>query len=381
MCPGIGRVYYQADQEGVCSNNGECDPSIGMCISCQDPYFHGDKKACELKHCPASANGDVDDQCSGHGTCDLKRGECNCDYGWSGENCKFKNCPNSNGVLYSHTSSNACDGRGVCNPEPDAGTCSCMAPFFGPTCTSVKCPRECTGRGGCDETTGKCQCPADFWGSACEFLTCPNDCTAETNGECNRHSGECLCKDGYADSTCNIATRCPATRGEDFAVAEVNWYSIWDAPGWVTCPIGQSVYAIQRSSCQALDCLEASSCAAPCLGESDDAEKMEIRHCYHDLNVYFSMDKQGWSKCMADYYIGGFYRSGSSLYELQMFKCCSYKSSRWSRCGELNWATSFDSRARVEAPPHKFLTGLYRTHGHQLKNLDSGYACGWVRGY
>ena len=112
-----------------------------------------------------------------------------------------------------------------------------------------------------------------------------------------------------------------------------------------------------------------------------DAEVIKIRHCYHDLNVYFSMDKEGWSTCEANYYIGGFYRTGSSLYQLQMFKCCSYEQSRWSQCSEENWATQFDSIGRAVAPKHKFLVGLYRSAGHKLSNIDQAKACGWVRGY
>jgi hypothetical protein len=87
--------------------------------------------------------------------------------------------------------------------------------------------------------------------------------------------------------------------GEKVAMKEVNWYTRWDRPGWVTCPNGQSLYALKRNSCEALDCLEAGSCAAPCEGQSTEADVVEIRHCYHDLNVYFSMDKEGWSKCEA----------------------------------------------------------------------------------
>lgn len=162
---------------------------------------------------------------------------------------------------------------------------------------------------------------------------------------------------------------------------EVDWYSIWDKPGWATCPIGQSIYALRRSACDALDCLEAASCAAPCEGTTEDSEVIQTRHCYHDLNVYGSFDKEGWSKCEPNYYVGGFYRAGSSLYQLQMFKCCSYKASRWSMCTDISWASKFNAAGWAKVPNDKFLTGLYRSKGHRLRNIDQAHACGWVRGY
>jgi len=373
MCPGIGKTLFKSEESGVCSDRGSCNTKVGQCV-CNEGFYHGPKGACDYKHCPASAGGTVDEQCSGHGTCDLVRGTCACEYEWSGANCEHKKCPNSNSVLYAYTSANACDGRGAC--DPSTGMCACKEPYKSATCELSDCPRNCMDRGGCDEKTGHCMCKEGFFGHACEFKRCPDECG--NGGECNRHTGACICKDGYSGVKCKKSTRCSAN---DSAAPQMNWYTIWDKPGWLTCPIGQSMYALSRNKCEALDCIESGSCASPCEGEGDDGEVIKIRHCYHDLNVYGSMDKEGWSKCEANYFVGGFYRSGSSLYTLQMFKCCSYLESRWSQCEEANWNAAFSEAGEARVDDHKFIAGIHRNAGHTLRSIDKAYACGWVRGY
>lgn len=379
MCPGNGEVLYEAKADGVCSNHGKCDTDTGACAKCDEGFYHGPKKACEWKHCPMSKSGAVDELCSGHGTCDKKRGQCNCVDAWSGPGCQYKKCPNSNGVLYPFQSGNACDGRGACSAE--TGKCSCSQPYKGKACELSNCPRDCMKRGGCNEATGKCQCPNGYSGEACEFVSCPDDCNAPQAGECNRLSGKCICKMGFSGDRCRKSTRCPVSRGEKLALKVVNWYTVWDKPGWITCPPGQNIHALRRSTCDALECLEAGACAAPCEGESSDAYVVPVRHCYHDLNVYASMDKKGWSKCEANYFVGGLFRSGNSLYQLQMFKCCSFKASRWASCGDTNWAAKFNGPGWVRSPEHKFVAGLYRGKGHRLRDIDQAFTCGWVQGY
>merc|ERR1712098_867664 len=154
---------------------------------------------------------------------------------------------------------------------------------------------------------GKCACPKGYHGIACEFVSCPDDCSG--GGECNRLSGKCICKMGFSGPRCRRATRC---NGAKNSVKKMNWYTVWDKPGWITCPIGQAVYAFRRGLCDALSCLNSGSCAAPCEGTSADAYQVPIRHCYHSLDWYGSMDKQGWSKCEANYFVTGLYRSCDS---------------------------------------------------------------------
>lgn len=271
-------------------------------------------------------------------------------------------------------SANACNGRGACSPK--TGKCACGMPFKGKSCELSGCPKNCLNRGGCNEATGKCACPKGYHGIACEFVSCPDDCSG--GGECNRLSGKCICKMGFSGPRCRRATRC---NGAKNSVKKMNWYTVWDKPGWITCPIGQAVYAFRRGLCDALSCLNSGSCAAPCEGTSADAYQVPIRHCYHSLDWYGSMDKQGWSKCEANYFVTGLYRSCDSLYCLQMAKCCSFKASRWASCTNTNWAAKFNGPGWVRAPAHKFVSGLYRSKGHRLRNIDQAYTCGWVRGY
>eukprot|EP00658_Telonema_sp_P-2_P080452 TRINITY_DN800_c0_g1_i1.p1 TRINITY_DN800_c0_g1~~TRINITY_DN800_c0_g1_i1.p1 ORF type:complete len:984 (-),score=288.73 TRINITY_DN800_c0_g1_i1:271-3222(-) len=382
MCPGDGHTLYMAKNAdgqrtlGACSSHGVCDSDTGLCTKCDDGYYHGSKRGCELKHCPASLGGSVDENCSGHGTCDLKRGTCKCEEGWSGPGCENMSCPNSNGVLYPFDSSNACNGRGACNVEN--GKCQCSQPYYGESCEKARCPEDCLGIGGCNAETGKCACPQGRHGSSCEFKTCPQDCSGPGQGECNRLSGKCVCKMGFIGKTCEISTRCEKPEN---SVKDQNWYTVWDKPGWVTCPAGQLVYGFRRNSCDTLACLEAGRCAAPCEGHGDSEKPLEIRHCYHSLEWYGSFDTKGWSKCDPNYALAGLYRSCDSLYCIQMAKCCSFKQSRWAQCQEVNWFSKFNSAGWVEVPEHQFVAGLYRGQDHKLSAIDKAWSCGLVQGY
>jgi hypothetical protein len=382
MCPGEGQDLYMAKNadggrnDGVCSNHGDCDSDTGMCTTCDDGFYHGEKKACELKHCPPSKDGTVDEKCSGHGSCDTIRGICSCEEGFSGPGCENQSCPNSNGVLYAYTSGNACNGRGAC--DVDSGKCACTQPYYGDSCEKSKCPDDCLGLGGCNAQTGKCACPEGRHGTSCEFYTCPKDCNGPSSGGCNRLTGKCVCKMGYIGDSCEISTRCSQPQN---SVKEQNWYTVWDKPGWVTCPQGQLLSGLRRSVCESLACLEAGRCAAPCEGIGENEKPLEVRHCYHSLDWYGSFDKEGWSKCDPNYYVSGLYRSCDSLYCLQMAKCCSYKESRWAECQEVNWFAPFNGPGWVKVPDHQFISGFYRGDGHTLKDIDKAWSCGLVQGY
>lgn len=161
----------------------------------------------------------------------------------------------------------------------------------------------------------------------------------------------------------------------------MNWWTVWDKPGWLVCPKGQLMYRLQRSNCQALSCLESGGCAAACEGQD---HVFQLRHCYHDLRWYNAFDKAGWAKCLDDYFVAGLFRSCESLYCLNMAKCCSLKEARQpgDTCGTAMWNSDFNNAAKpVEVPEHKFITGFRRSSGHQLKNIESASYCGFVRGY
>jgi hypothetical protein len=404
MCPGNGDVLYKHDAEGVCSNRGTgqvggqgCDNSVGAC-HCDPAYYHGPDQKCEYRHAPASKyeadgedylqqEGEIDDQCSGRGTVDKIRGICHCTEAFWGVApnadqrngaCETRKCPNSNGVVYPYVSGNACNGHGACIPE--SGKCSCAEPYFGNACENTNCPNDCSGKGDCNTNTGQCAChqsPIKYSGPSCEFMDCPAGCNAPS-GECNRNDGKCICKMGFTGEECQLSSRCSAA---SLNTEETNWWTLWDKPGWITCPKGQLLYALKRGTCNALSCIDSGSCAAGCQG---DSYIYQIRHCYHDLGWYNSMDGAGWSKCLPDYFVAGLYRSCESLYCLQMGKCCSLKEARWALCGKSVWGSTFNNAgwARLgEAGSHAFITGFERSKAHTINAIDSASYCGFVRGY
>lgn len=191
-------------------------------------------------------------------------------------------------------------------------------------------------------------------------------------------------------------TRCAA---KNLNNDKMNWWTVWDKPGWLLCPKGQLLYQLQRSKCVswkdpknkaseasgggALSCIESGGCAAGC--EASD-HVFQLRHCYHDLRWYNSFDMAGWSECLPDYFVAGLYRSCESLYCLNMAKCCSLKGSRWVQCGKTRWGANFNgasSGARVGKISSKnaFITGFRRGVGHTLKDIEEVSWCGFIRGY
>eukprot|EP00658_Telonema_sp_P-2_P076828 TRINITY_DN680_c0_g3_i4.p1 TRINITY_DN680_c0_g3~~TRINITY_DN680_c0_g3_i4.p1 ORF type:complete len:986 (+),score=282.82 TRINITY_DN680_c0_g3_i4:31-2958(+) len=383
-CPGAGKSLYQAGAPGVCSDRGACNRITGLCY-CRDGYYHGPKNACDYKHAPPSKAeeavdvGAIDDQCSMRGSLDPIRGRCNCLEEFFGPGCEEKKCPNSNGVLYPRQSGNACNGRGACSI--DTGKCGCGHPYSGTSCEFEACPNDCLNRGNCNQNTGHCSCGNDqhgnpYVGPSCEFRTCPYDCTG--GGECNRNDGTCICKDGYSGIQCEKTTRCPkATLHND----NMNWWTIWDKPGWMVCPKGQLMFQLKRSLCEALSCVDSGGCAAPCEGTTaNNNHVFQTRHCYHDLRWYNSFDTAGTSECLTDYFVAGLFRSCESLYCLNMAKCCSLKEARWTKCTWTNWAI-FNGPGTGKVGRDQFIVGFKRGEGHQLKNLDEAKGCEFVRGY
>jgi len=382
MCPGIGKNVFKHDAPGVCSNRGACNRLTGLC-HCRHEYYHGPKKACDFAHAPPSKDDPCDpvcdDACSQRGKLDPIRGRCNCQEEFFGPGCEEKKCPNSNGVLYPRSSGNSCNGRGAC--DVNTGKCGCGHPYSGQSCEFEACPNDCMGRGNCNQNTGHCACGNDekglpFVGPSCEFRTCPFDCTG--GGECNRNDGTCICKDGYSGEQCDKTTRC--VKGQ-LNNANMNWWTIWDKPGWLVCPKGQLMYQLKRSLCEALSCIDSGGCAAACEGTTaNDNHVFQLRHCYHDIRWYNSFDMAGTSECLNDYFVAGLFRSCESLYCLNMAKCCSLKEARWSQCSWSNWAV-FNGPGTGKVGKDQFIVGFKRGEGHQLKNIDEAKGCGWVRGY
>merc|ERR1711959_232110 len=367
---------------GVCSDRGACNRLTGLCF-CRHEYYHGPKNACDYAHAPPSkadpCDPVCDDACSQRGVLDPIRGRCNCKEEFFGPGCEEKKCPNSNGVLYPRSSGNSCNGRGAC--DIDTGKCGCGHPYSGTSCEFEACPNDCMNRGSCNQNTGHCACGIDdkglpYVGPSCEFRTCPFDCTG--GGECNRNDGTCICKDGFSGKQCEKTTRC--VRG-NLNNANMNWWPIWDKPGWLVCPKGQLMYQLKRSLCQALSCIDSGGCAAACEDTTaNDNHVFQLRHCYHDIRWYNSFDMAGTSECLNDYFGAGLFRSCESLYCLNMAKCCSLKEARWSECESHSWAIS-QGPGTGRVGTHQFIVGLRRDEIHSLKGVVGAKGCGWVRGY
>eukprot|EP00741_Cyanophora_paradoxa_P014291 tig00020780_g13783.t1 len=145
--------------------------------------------------------------CNFHGSCDIKKGACYCDPGFTGDDCSRKECPNG------------CYGQGFCDNN---GNCQCLRAFWGYDCRYSKCPGGCGFNGRCDFLNDNCICNAGWFGNQCQYKLCPMNCTYyyplaanatgpqvnETRGTCNYDTGICRCKPGYFDDDCS-KTECP----------------------------------------------------------------------------------------------------------------------------------------------------------------------------
>jgi len=425
------------DGEGILrGKHPSGNPDFNFPTHVNGGYYHGPKRACDFKNAPASKNSQIDNQCSSNGDIyinkadpekqhtysdgyDKIRGVCHCKYQYWGPGCEFKKCPHSNGNLYPSTSANACNGHGACSN--DNGRCTCKMPYHcgqtcggaaaisdedrenssneekqallegecsttcapGQSCAFEDCPDDCraSGRTACNTQDGSCSCSPGTSGPACEFFDCPGSDPGSNlcgnGGQCNRNDGICICNNGYSGAKCEKTERCSGKLDTSY----VNWWTIWDKPGWITCPVGQLMYKLKRSLCDALSCINTGGCAAGCEGTD---HVFQVRHCYHELRWYNSFDVAGWSKCLDDYYVSGLYRSGESLYELQMAKCCSLAEARWVHCDVANWNSIFNGpgTGTIEKNPNiGFITGFKRGVQHTLKGIDGASYCGFIRGY
>jgi len=240
-------------ETGDCGGHGTCNTKTGKC-ECDTGYM-GD--ACESKLCPGMtslSDMDTDKECSGHGKCDLSTGECTCSgqwgllpgnpgpdscadklcpfdctshgqcvdgecicqQGWAGINCKQPVCQKD------------CSGHGVCSMiSPNSpGQCNCDYGWAGAACDRralyaglQTCPNACNGNGLC--MNGLCMCNVGFrgvdcsdkvcadpkmTGPNCDMVACPNDCSAK--GLCLK--GKCICQTGYAGVDCAMSEGCAA---------------------------------------------------------------------------------------------------------------------------------------------------------------------------
>ena len=198
-----------------CSGHGSCDGKKGEC-TCDALHTGLD---CDAE-CP-SVDGNA---CNEHGKCKLadkskpyiKEAMCTCDKGYKGSKCEFE-CP----TAQNHEGEKlVCDGHGTCDVSVSGSGayCACNAAWRGPACNS-SCPggegNICNDHGNCvlnrTDNTAECDCADGRVGDACQY-PCPStqDAVCAGHGTCNQNATGmpyCKCEDEWVGTKCHL--HCP----------------------------------------------------------------------------------------------------------------------------------------------------------------------------
>ena len=208
-----GNVWYSSEYNSTTQ-------SISAIIQPEDTNYMFVDSVWELKvkDCP--------NNCSNKGTCDF--GRCVCDYGYWGENCSNVYCPYS--LCYSDLDMfdeqlcYHCSSLGECVN----GTCVCYEGYAGEDCSMKECPNNCSGEenGRCVymKPTSQCECNQSKrrGGDDCSVTFCLNTCG--THGECDEHSGVCVCEKGYYGEDCSMfVISFRASEGVYYKVSAIWW--------------------------------------------------------------------------------------------------------------------------------------------------------------
>lgn len=158
--------------ENDCSGHGRCNNGTCMCA----PGYTGDD--CSIVLCPHD--------CSSRGSC--VNGTCMCAPRWLGADCSVKDCEHGRYSPVKEKcvcetgftgewcqrndtadSCGGCSGHGTC--EVDSGLCNCLDGYTGARCAIVVCPNTCSGHGRCGSYG--CTCEMGWAGITCG--TAPED--------------------------------------------------------------------------------------------------------------------------------------------------------------------------------------------------------------
>ncbi|XP_078412490.1 usherin [Cetorhinus maximus] len=236
-------------QSGVINGSLLCDQIGGQCKckrrvsgrqcnQCQDGFYNlrfSDPDGCSPCNCNTSGtvNGDI--------TCHQNSGQCKCKANVIGITCeccnfgfKLLNSSNSDGCESCNCNINGSENQ-FCNPYSGECYCkanirgfqcdTCMDNFYGLDAGGCK-PCECDSAGSvletiCDSKTGQCVCKPNVGGQWCDicldgyyglyssnFLACfPCNCdtagTINRSTDCDKSTGQCLCKTNVTGLHCN----------------------------------------------------------------------------------------------------------------------------------------------------------------------------------
>jgi len=144
-----------------------------------------------------------------NGTC--KDGECECNAGWTGDDCSIDMCAGVNCI------------HGTCVN----GICQCSGPWTGTYCD--QCTLTCSGHGDCT-SSGTCDCDNGWEGDSCQTpvntTLCTNTCSDASDGWCDDGGP------GSDYAICNCGTDCAdcGSRTTSECSEEVDGYlGVWTA--------------------------------------------------------------------------------------------------------------------------------------------------------
>ncbi|XP_028407487.1 uncharacterized protein LOC114530096 isoform X2 [Dendronephthya gigantea] len=156
-----------------------------------------------------------------------------------------------------------------------------------------------------------------------------------------------------------------------------NWWKSFDRKGWSLCGHGRYMAGMYRNRKHEKDpiyLLEEAKCVdAPGYLYSSPADQV----CYNH-NWWKSFDRKGWSTCDNGSYMTGLFRtSGNDLYNIEQAKCCRPKSQAksWGDCYNKDVKKLFHDQGWSTCKPGYYMAGLYRSSCNKLFCLEKFKCC------
>ena len=161
-----------------------------------------------------------------------------------------------------------------------------------------------------------------------------------------------------------------------------DWWGSFDSQGWSYCGHSRYMTGLYRNDptkswwtrihpiylLEEAKCTDAPGYLYPAEGDWE---------CYNH-NWWGSFDHKGWSTCNNGYYMTGLYRtSGNGLHNIEESRCCRPKSQvkSWGSCYNLNVWSSFDRKGWSTCASGYYMAGLYRNSCDNLQCLEEFKCC------